>query len=380
MTLAPRAWTLLTVLASLGGCTDPPPHQSDPPRPQPDPNPAVLAPPLAPTSDRFWVGEDGLKAYDLDGKQVATLGDVGDRALRLPDGRIVALQESPFELQPLQLFVLAPDGRVTLRATVPNVFQRESCAVTPPPADVEDERLVGLSVQSDQDFSADPISNHACLAVQDRNDNMANHRVLVAVDLATGTSQSVVEVDLAGHCRDFGEIAKATCAHSSDGEPWIELASTSTSVEEVDWPYSFDEDTRWISNKGQRRSLLCSPGAEPDNWMACSNIESSSPSGRYLLLSGRWTEGDYIHRDVVLLDRSTGELLQVETPRKAPATFVKVRPEQIFAADPTFPSLDMVGESDVGWMPKDRLWIDGSLLIPERLEIVEIGGHRARAQ
>ena len=51
---------------------------------------------------------------------------------------------------------------------------------------------------------------------------------------------------------------------------------------------------------------------------------------------------------------------------------------QIFdEADGT--AMSVVGESDIGWLPNDRLWVDGRLLIPETRTVVSIGGTRVRS-
>jgi hypothetical protein len=336
------------------------------------------APSPAPSATHFWVVDDTLVAYDLDGTRVASLGDEPlDRAHRLADGRVVGLIEG--DQHALVLVILDAGGARTQRIEVANFFDPEQCNVGTAPSDPS-SYTEPLRIQDPRDFGVN--AGAACLTLQDRNVNMASYELSVTVDLATGGLLSRVALDLDGECEGKQlrrGIVEGSCEARADSQPWVVTVTDEPPARE-DWPARFDEATRSLVRAGQEPVRLCIPGhvsADPDgDWGACAELESSSTSGRWSLLSGNRDEGDYIYRDLLLLDHSDGTLLQIGEPRK----FVEVTPAQVFADEPEQGRLWLVAESEVAWLPGDRLWVDGLLLIPERREIVELGGTLARTR
>ena len=326
---------------------------------------------------RFWVADDGLVAYDLDGNRLTQLGPAGlDRARRLADGGVVGLAEP--EAGPLTLFVLDPAGAVVRELALPDSFAPESCEISPtqPGGDRVGELLY---VQAPRDFQT--RDGAACVSLLDRNENMASYGLDLTVDLASGGVLARVGLDAEESCTDrellTGTVA-ARCEPGAANLPWVESAAAETSRD--DFPARFDEPSRTVTIDAVV-ARLCPPGhtseSPDDDWGICSEFDSRSPTGRWELLTGLWSEGDSIYRDVLLFDRSDGSLWQIDTSDDAPR-FVPVAPADIFTEASEYGRLALVGESDYAWLPGDRLWIDGWLLILDQRRVVTLGGVLAR--
>lgn len=371
--LAPLVLFATTV---VGGCT---PEPVVPPAAEIDRRPAtIVEPPVADASQprgRFWVVNDGLAAFDLDGQRVAERSQGGDEARRLADGRIVMLESETSGRMTLR--VLDAAFNVTREVRVPTGFDPEACAIAPAGQPGESEWM--LETHSARDFAIDANPARVCLTLRDGVDSMAFVGVGVAVDLATGGTQAAIvhaEMDacMAVDPQPTG-LPEGICDSAVVGELWVELESAPAPTTDA-WPFTYDPESHWLSHIDEQQVRLCEPGSETD-WQMCAMSEGNSPSGRWMALSGRWEQGDLIHRDLVLLDRQTGVLLQVREDGEHPRHFVEVTAEQIFGDEP-LGVVAMVGASEVEWLPGDRLWVDGRLLIPERRAIVEIGGQLAR--
>ncbi len=369
---------VLVVVGLVGGCTrtESGPAQTGVESPKSAAaKPSAAGRPDSPHSPRFWVANSGLAAHDLDGKRVQQLGTASiDEARRLADGRIVGLREMD---EALTLVVLAADGSVQREVALPNALDPDACTIAAPGDGSKAGEL--LHTQSTYDFQVS--ASAACLSVLDRNENMADYAVSLVVDIETGGVAGVLGLSLNDDCQSAkysaGEV-HGSCDNSSTGHPWID-PMPSPPPNSTAWPHDFDELAVAVTGPGEAATVLCEPGAEPELGLSCADIIERSPSGRWVLLSGRQFEGDYIHRELLLLDRANGQLLQIELRDNQPARLITVTAAELFAEDRGDKNfLDVVGESDFGWLPKDRLWLDGMLLIPERREIVQIGGTRVR--
>jgi len=108
--------------------------------------------------------------------------------------------------------------------------------------------------------------------------------------------------------------------------------------------------------------------------------EGRSPSGRWLVVSRHVgdDEGDYIYRQLALLDLASGQLYRL--PRQAgpwPEPFDLAHFKPAAAASQT---LTAVGETDVAWLPftgDDLLVVDKTLVVPEHPS-VPLSGDVAR--
>lgn len=328
---------------------------------------------------RFWISGAGLRAYDFDGAQLATLSEFGDYARRLPDGRVVLVGGGEAGGESAELLVLDDQGAVALRQALPNGLDLDDCSVDDY-GEADHPEAWPLHLQEAAGFRVDAKTGRACLMLQDRNINMADFVVSVSIELEGGGIASEVELDATESCASFDTEPESICPDAERGVPWVEFADAPENEPSEDsWAFHYDDERKRLIGAEGEGPLLCEAGAKPDSddWAACSMSESRSPSGRWELLIGRWESGDYIYRELALLDRETGALFQFHEQGEG-TKMVEVEAPAIFAVEGPG-VLAVVGESDYGWLPEDRLWVDGRLIIPARREIVEIGGRRARA-
>ncbi|MCA9685125.1 MAG: hypothetical protein KC457_23275, partial [Myxococcales bacterium] len=233
-----------------------------------------------------------------------------------------------------------------------------------------------LEPQSHRDFRVDVKAGQVCLRIQDRNDNMSDVAMLVAMSLDSLKVSTRVTLDMNQQCDDKGDLAADLCKDDEWGDPWIEGMPAPTVA--ATWPYDYREDKHTLMKGKMPAGRLCAEGADDDEqaWGRCAEVESRSPTGRWILLSGVISESDYIYRDLMLLDRSDGKLWQVVDPYDKPS-FAEITVAEHFAAEGR-EVLNVVGDSEIEWLPQDRLWIDGRLLIPENRTIQSIGGSLVR--
>lgn len=322
-----------------------------------------------PDGPRFWVARGGLHAYDLDGTKVAALGDRGDLARRLSDGRVVVVEDSTLGAR---LSVLDAQGTPTLELELPTVFDGESCSMQINA--LEQEPFEGLSMQSDRDFSINAKGTHACVTLLDRNENMADYSVDLAIDLATGKVESHVGYEPHDRCP---ETSLAACKDLGQETTWTEGIEAAAATR---WTHAYDEKTGVLSRAGKAVRELCMPkdqrGVDWQPEYGCVFVEEVSSSGRWLLVSAEYdVGGDYIYRQLYVLDLETAALSTMVCESEAACTMEAVAPELLFVGDEPV-GYTVVGESEVGSLPGDRFWIEGKLVIPGDGKVVAIGGTR----
>lgn len=316
-------------------------------------------------------GSKGLVEYDLDGKQLRTLTPMAAAWPRiLPDGEILFLHPKAPNYELMR--VAKADGAVTAVATLPRNFNAKTCKV-----EFSEDYL---DVQSDWGFSVDVANKRACFNLADRNENMAELEIEVRVDLDTGKVHSRLEEMMDGDCPPD---AAFECGGSSGGGGSMN-ASEQPTGEAFAWRW--DPDAWLIFPKGTANARtnpkavsVCSNSVDfndPESMaVLCASEEGRSPSGRFVLLSGMLSMGDYIHRELYFIDLSTGELLgMLGDDRK----FEVVTPDNVMTE--VFGSLDAVGESLIRWVgdaKHERLWVDGWLIDPAGRKTIRVDGFLA---
>jgi hypothetical protein len=284
----------------------------------------------------------------------------------------------PRWLSPAALLVLVPRSAQGLGAgaSIERIelagWLRTQVAELPPfacanPAAHADQPPFLLDLQTEDDFRLHGSDQSACLSLMDRNMNMASFVLHVRVDLHTRAVERVLAVG-AEECTPpagvgtSGELARCASAGSSAGA----LPASA----HAPFPFGFGESHAVYS---AQEELLLVPGYD---------VESMSPSGRWLLLAGDESEGDYMHRSLVLLDRSLGTLYPIVSERAS-------WPEPLARADGTTRALvvpirgtiDVVTETDVRWLGSSEssevLLIDG-LLVKPGVSTFSVSGSVAR--
>ena len=110
--------------------------------------------------------------------------------------------------------------------------------------------------------------------------------------------------------------------------------------------------------------------------------ETSSPSGRWVVLGGDVSEGDYIHRNLVLLDRAKGDIYPIRSGRAWPAPLRPVgkrTPPQL--KTPIENTAEAVGETDVRWLgasEESELLIVDDLVVKPGVAAFSVKGQIAR--
>ena len=90
-------------------------------------------------------------------------------------------------------------------------------------------------------------------------------------------------------------------------------------------------------------------------------LEKRSPSGRWAVLSGNIKSGDYIYRQIVLLDQKTGAFYAVN---KGDACSQKLHPGDFtIAPEMEEATISIAGEARLAWVGGRDLLIVGQLLV-----------------
>jgi hypothetical protein len=284
----------------------------------------------------------GLREIDGDGHLLRTLTRVRASSPRWVDSDA--------------LIYLGPNAREVRRYTLED--GRDERLVSLPALDCPGARRP-LALQAPDDFQVDADGTRACLNLQDRNDNAAGVAVSAELDLPRRSirlRQAVGDQP----CRkvepgDFFTCTPPPPRHRPHG-PSAPL------------PYDFAEG--WlIKGRAKVRQL---PGFDND-------AAGVSPSGRWLVLALAGSEGDLLHRTLLLLDRRSAELFPVrdgQWPPPLDAAGLEKMAKGVI--DPRH-SLDVLGESDVRWLdlPADVLLVDRRLIRPGK-STIKVDGDVAR--
>jgi hypothetical protein len=200
---------------------------------------------------------------------------------------------------------------------------------------------LSLNLQDESDFVVDASGRFACLTLMDRNINMSNVTLFVRVDLQTGKNARWFDPGEES-CRLPDDVKAGKPdpdAACSPRQPAREAPSASAPLR-----FAF-EDEQVIEQQpaGGHAARARLPGY---------SAEKASPSGRWVVLGGDLEEEDYVHRQLVLLDRSTGDVYPIRPKAGAwPASLKpagrKPRPQ---IATPVKNTAGVVGESDVRWL------------------------------
>lgn len=340
-----RAITVVLVgLASCGGGQKSG-SSTPPPAPAPDTGPTL-----------FVAGEAGLQEVGLDAHVMRTLTRTPARMPRFVPGSTDLLFVA---FEPFRLKRIGRDGQNERDVAV----LRSTFTVCPDAIDVtpgQSYETSSLGIQSDDDFELDASGARVCFWLMDRNINMGDFRIELRVDLASGAVAELQE--LPDGCAPVGD-PPPSCAP---------LAAPPAPAPPADPPrvYAVEEGALLMRENGQTTTVV--ELDENDNF----NEGPHSPSGRWVLIDGHLVQGDYIYRDVYLLDRHAGTI----HPVRSGAWPAALTPAQLPRLDaPEVPTMSIVGESSVRWLPglgRDVLVID-ALLITPGVGAVELPGDLA---
>lgn len=212
-----------------------------------------------------------------------------------------------------------------------------------------------LAIQSDEDFAFEPGGRAICIRLQDRNINMADVIIAFRVDLATGAAVSTIEMSACE--RDGGEMPEG-CRGRLPAGPAAQKSAQR--------PFAISEGV--LTHGKSHRNL-----GRPHDY----NEEKVSPSGKWAIVGGNHSNGDYIERDLFLFDRDTGQLYPLpESATTWPAP-VPSR-EQSKLASWSGRTISAVGETPILWLgDRDAVAIGHALVVPG-ISITPFEGDLAR--
>jgi hypothetical protein len=234
------------------------------------------------------------------------------------------------------------------------------CSAKPNPErswPVDPDMFSGLNLHDNDDFQVSQRQGLACLRLMDRNINMANVLVDVRFDLARHSVErwlSVGQEDCAPPADVHLGDAPSACEQLA---PSAELAPDAPHGD-----YAFD-----IREQGEHVDETTPTGVTSVLRIAGYERSRLSPSGRWRLLQGDETEGDYLYYSVVLLDRVSGLVYPVVHPDGAWPAPLPTSGKSHQVHTPIEQTLQLIAEADVRWFgdaTSEALVIDGSIVRP----------------
>ncbi|HKU36879.1 MAG TPA: prolyl oligopeptidase family serine peptidase [Polyangiales bacterium] len=298
----------------------------------------MAATPL-PSADELIVGSQrGLEAWNRDGSAVRRIS-LGPalHPRRLDAEHVLALRPKKPEEQRSLLRgarlerISLRDGTRTTLAQLPE-FQ---CANSAPEDFPEPSTL---DIQDPSDFELAGDKRAACIALMDRNINMANVRLKLRVDLKDASVTRWLDVG-EPDCKAPPGVLAADAPEGMFCDRENIPPALAAAAPRREFPFSFEQ------------GRLFERGV-PKLSVADYDVEQTSPSGRWQLLSGEDEEADYIYRRLLLLDRATGLIYPI--PPEA-----GLWPAPLMAASsgllptisaPIEATVQIWGEVDVRWL------------------------------
>jgi hypothetical protein len=226
-----------------------------------------------------------------------------------------------------------------------------------------------LTIQDPTDFVVDESGRLACLTLMDRNINMADVLVRVEIELGSGKVSRWLEM---GDEQCIPPKGVKIAEHSERCAPRHRLT-----------PEAAETGFRFAFDAGHVVELMPSSPAVPTVGLRGYAIDKVSPSGRWVLLAGDQEDGDYIHQQIVLLDRTTGEVFPIrKRPGAWPGPLKTTGSKPPFRIrTPVVGTAGVVGETDIRWLGRsatsELLVVDGLVVRPGAAAF-SVGGEVAR--
>ena len=318
-------------------------------------SPASPAPSAAAAGPELIVGSKrGLEAWRWDGggKRLISRGPARDPRW-LDEGSVLVVNPEV-------------DGNLARGARLERIAldsgKRIQVATLPPFApDGGTDPDWSLDIQAPDDFVVDASGRFACVTLMDRNLNMMSETLVEHIDLATGQvsrwfdpldpskSDPIPHRVMAGKPKESPECSPRQIA--------IAAIAPGRAL-----PFTFEKE-RIVEEKDGKRVVRAKVGGY--------SVEDAgaSPSGRWLLLGGDYEAEDYIHRQLVLLDRATGDLFPIRPLGGTwPGPLVPAGKKAPRFATPVKNTASVVGETDVRWISRaphaEILIVDGLVVRP----------------
>jgi hypothetical protein len=292
----------------------------------------------------FVASNKGVREVGLDGKTLRELSKEPASWPRLLPGKKTLAYV--VQQQAVLRIIRLTTGSPLLTVKLPQKF---SLCKRLPDSDQLVFTLNDLHVQELNDFVIDESGKAACMTLMDRNTNMLSISVKLRIPLV-GSGQVQWAFEYPSEC------AKTPPA------PCEAVESPASGKNPPPGRYDIDEDGFLVT--GNQQLVKLGTGdfrVEPTAGL--------SPGGKWALIGGNVSEGDYIHRTLFLLGRRDGKIRTI-----AERSVVLTKPQ---LATMSIQSIDAVGESDIRWLNEETLLIDSHLISPGK-GWVNLGGDVAR--
>jgi hypothetical protein len=268
---------------------------------------------------RIWVARaQGLVELDGHGRELRVISPGPlQHPVRLPRGEVVGLETASW---PADLRTSVPVVRID-----PHTGARARIATLP--AFHCSSAFPNLAVQTPEAVRLNQQGTKLCVSFQDRNDNMVSVRLSAELDVTTGKLERLLTTG-AERCPGSGVPA------GEDSHACIFPLPTPSAAGR----YTLTDQAQITARDGSR-SLGYLPSFQ---------VESVSPSGRWLLLSGQADGGDYVWRKLLVLSTESGQvyaLPKAGTPWGAPLRPAPSPHEELIISEDSVP-----GEADVRWI------------------------------
>jgi len=268
-------------------------------------------------------------------------------AFLVVDGHAVILNEEGRELQKRKLDFDARDGHALLNSkrrlvyffagdniyslSLETLDPKKVCTIPRPDNPCLAERLSD-NLQSKEDFAFSNGGKGLCITLLDRNVNMMDTEVTVAVDLESGKVQAETTFQPGEGCAKKVAAKKPCEPDYSCGFPGNSSGLDEAKVQRE------GKNCSLILASGKRLAFKSDEGIDKEG--ACTiYADGASASGRYAAFSIMTGACDYIHRRLFVVDLKEGR----------------------FAPDADF---RVVGESTIHWSNSvDALQVDDTLLL-----------------
>jgi hypothetical protein len=307
-------------------------------------------------ADRLLIaGEAGVQELSLDGTVTRTLTKTpAAAARRFPDGKrllFLTKGKDQWRVVPLE------GGRDTIVAKLPKHYK--SCK------DISSYdggafQSQNLSLEQDRDFVVEDSGSAACLSLKDRNENMMSFGVDLRVDLKTGKVQK--SFTWAAEGCPSGDII-SSCDASDVAPDGSDAPAPLPDAQQASHPYDLSHGQVVRRDAAGHETVVMKLG---DDFEA----DSRSPSWRWLAITGDEEEGDYIHRQLFLLDTTDGEVWPIRDKNVHALTARELKHLRDVKTE------DIVGESTIEWVSDsvDVLLVDQDLVTPGTSTIVSLPG------
>lgn len=220
-------------------------------------------------------------------------------------------------------------------------------------------------IHADRDLLYDPVKKQICMVLGDRNENMRNVEVRVRIDLAGKPGRVQHSLTMPGSCKK-----------PEKSIPKCRTTPTKRAKAKADqgkkWPFYWKSAKDFVENRVPKE-----PHGEPKYTLRKDNfgVDARSPSGRWVVLSGNIEGGDYIYRQVVLLDQKTGEFFPVKKGAASGKPLNPLSLEEMRAMQESTTAI--TGETRLAWLEKRDLLLVGELLVEPGKKASPLGGHPA---